>query len=353
MEKKSIYLLIAIMGMSFFRSEKWVSAGLYDSYNLHKTLGEQLATNYVQPNGQGIYQISRINQAGLRQGAGYITERNDTLTTGTVHVEVPSHCFINVTADGNTCILFGFRRLLITFKNKTQLDLSDKTTALCNAVDNEKSHCNEENATLSLRFLQNGDMNGLTLRFLLIKSYYKLSVENWFKLQSVQILINDSVEETFNTTRIFAPTSYSYHCELVSSLQKYDRLLLPSTVNGSARLWDVTFLDFQIQGFTIEEGKFAFAKDCTTYFSPAILMGLVMSLILLLVLAYALHMLIHLKSIDRQYQRKTSTNYFPKTKDNLLEDEREPLRGDVQSFYELRQHEYCKLHMQQCASVSY
>lgn len=82
-------------------------------------------------------------------------------------------------------------------------------------------------------------------------------------------------------------------------------------------------------------------------------MGLVMSLILLLVLAYALHMLIYLRSMDRHYQRKCSATYFPRTKDNYLEDEREPLRGCGPEFYELRQAEYSRLSIQQCASVSH
>ncbi|KAM8960811.1 V-type proton ATPase subunit S1-like protein [Pelodytes ibericus] len=321
-----------------------------------KVEGHMIDTGDLRRSHHSEHRVNRnheIHQAGLRQAMHYSIVRKDTLTRGTVPGNDASHCPLNVTANGNTCILFGVKRILITNKNQTQLDLTDKNIGLYNAVDIEESHCNEENATLSLKFLHSGNMNGLTLRFLLIKSYYKLSVQNWFKLQSVQILYNNSIQATFNTTRIFAPISYSYHCELVSSLQKYDALLVPSSANDTTRLWDVTFLDFQIQGFNIKEGQFAFAKDCRTYFSPAILMGLVMSLILLLVLAYALHMLIHLKSIDKHYQRKSSTIYFPRTKDNSLEDEREPLRGNLQDFYELRQPEYCKLHMQQCASVSH
>ncbi|CAH2296970.1 V-type proton ATPase subunit S1 [Pelobates cultripes] len=352
MENNRIYLLLAILGILFLSSKKLVSAKLHDSYNSQKPSGEHVVLHYDQPNEHRQFQSYGLYKSGLRQRGGYSIERKDSLAEETVS-EKTSYCPINVTENGNTCLLFGFKRILITFKNQTQLDLTDKNTALFNAMDNEKSQCNEENATLSLKFFRTGDMNGLTLRFLLIKSYYKLSVQNWFRLQSIQILVNESVQETFNATRIFAPTSYSYHCDLVSSLQKYEGLLLRNSANGSSRLWDVTFLDFQIQGFTIEDGQFAFAKDCRTYFSPAILMGLVMSLILLLVLAYALHMLIHLKSVDRQYQRKPSTVYFPKTNDNLLEDEREPLRGNLQDFYELQQHEYCKLHMQQCTSVPY
>ncbi|XP_040275577.1 V-type proton ATPase subunit S1-like protein [Bufo bufo] len=267
--------------------------------------------------------------------------------------DLPPQSTVNVTKNGQTCILFGVKRIIIRFKNQTQLDLTNTNFSLYDNVDVVDSNCNEENSTLTLKFLKVGHLKGLALRFVLVKSYYKLSVQNWYKLQSVQILLNHSVQATFSTSRIFAPVSYSYHCQHVSSLHKYDALLVPSSAENSSRLWDVTFQDFQIQGFLIEAGEFAYAKDCTTYFSPAILMGLVMSLILLLVLAYALHMLIHLKSMDRHYQRKCSATYFPKMKDNYLEDEREPLRGNGQEYYELRQPEHCRLSIQQFASVSH
>ncbi|KAG8598419.1 hypothetical protein GDO81_002611 [Engystomops pustulosus] len=288
------------------------------------------------------------------QGLYYNIVRKETLTrevTNESNVSPPS--IINVTTSGNTCILFGAKRIIIRFKNQTQLDLTNTNCSLYDNADVEESHCNEENSTLTLRFLKAGHLKGLALRFLLVRSYYKLSVQNWYKLQSLQILLNHSVQATFNTSKIFAPISYSYHCQHVSSLQKHDALLVPSPAQSRSRLWDVTFQDFQIQGFNTEDGEFAYAKDCATYFSPAILMGLVMSLILLLVLAYALHMLIYLKSMDRHYQRKCSATYFPKTKDSYLEDEREPLRGNGREFYELRQPEYCRLSIQQCASVSH
>ncbi|XP_063820010.1 V-type proton ATPase subunit S1-like protein isoform X2 [Pseudophryne corroboree] len=295
-----------------------------------------------------------LHQAANKQGTYYNIVRKDTMTGEWMYGnDLHPGSAINVTTNGNTCILFGVRRIIIRFKNQTQLDLTNTNSSLHNTVDMEESNCNEENSTLSLTFLKVGNIRSLSVRFLLVKSYYKLSVQNWYKLQSVQILFNHSVQATFNTTRIFAPISYSYHCQHVSSLQKYDALLVPSSADDRSRLWDVTFLDFQIQGFNIEDGEFSYAKDCSTYFSPAILMGLVMSLILLLVLAYALHMLIHLKSMDRHYQRKCSATYFPKTKDSYLEDEREPLRGSGLEFYELRQPEYCRLSIQQCASVSH
>uniref|UniRef100_A0A8C8RS88 ATPase H+ transporting accessory protein 1 like n=1 Tax=Pelusios castaneus TaxID=367368 RepID=A0A8C8RS88_9SAUR len=181
--------------------------------------------------------------------------------------------------------------------------------------------------------------------FLLTNSYYKLSVQNWFSLDRIQLLYNHSVQATFNATRIYAPASYSYHCEHVSSLQRYDALLTPSSTNDVSSFWEVTFIDFQIQGFNIEEGQFAYAKDCASFFSPAILMGLVMSLILLLVLAYALHMLIHLKSLDGHYECKSSPAYIAQMKDSDMADEKEPLRSNGNESYELRSQQFCKVYI--------
>ncbi|KAM5191791.1 uncharacterized protein ACMZJ9_002945 [Mantella aurantiaca] len=323
-------------------------------YNLQSASGKELTWSYGYPNIHTMEQDLQSHYAGLKKELYYNIVKKETITEEVIRENnLQPKNTVNVTIDGNTCVLFGFKRIIIRFKNQTQMDLTNTNLSLYDSVDMEDSNCNEENTTFSLTFHKGKHMKGLTIRFLLVKSYYKLSVQNWFKLESVQILFNQSVQATFNSTKIFAPISYSYHCQHVSSLQKYNALLVPSSEDNSSALWDITFLDFQIQGFNIEEGEFSYAKDCTTYFSSAILMGLVMSLILLLVLAYALHMLMHLKSMDRHYQRKCSAIYFPKIKDNYLEDEREPLRGCGREFYELRQPEYCRLSIQQCASVSH
>ncbi|XP_069631772.1 V-type proton ATPase subunit S1-like protein [Haliaeetus albicilla] len=252
---------------------------------------------------------------------------------------------LNVTVNGIPCILFWAKRIMIKFENHTQLDLTEKTFGVHATVDVGDSNCSEDNAMLSLKFGDIGNLKGLVIRFLLTTSYYQLSVQNWFSLHRLQLLYNHSIQATFNATRIYAPASYSYHCEHVSSLQRYDALLIPSSANDLSKLWEVTFIDFQIQGFNIQEGHFAYAKDCASFFSPAILMGLVMSLILLLVLAYALHMLIHLKSLDRHYECKASPAYFAQMKDNGMGEEKEPLRSSGNESCELRNQEFCKIYI--------
>ncbi|XP_036593634.1 V-type proton ATPase subunit S1-like protein isoform X1 [Trichosurus vulpecula] len=258
----------------------------------------------------------------------------------------PSHLTpINVSINGTPCILFWAKRITIKFKSQPLLDLTDKTFGKEARVDVGHSNCSEENAMLSLKFGDIDNLKGLDIRFVLI-SYNRLSVQSWFSLHRVQILYNNSVQATFKATRIHAPSKYSYHCQHVSSLQRYDALLVPSSTNDISRLWEVTFIDFQIQGFNVKEGQFSHARDCASFFSPAILMGLAMSLILLLVLAYALHMLIHLKSLDRHYDRKASPAYFVPMKDlEVATEEKEPLRSHGHDCHEPRSPHICNIYV--------
>ncbi|XP_074388821.1 V-type proton ATPase subunit S1-like protein isoform X2 [Zonotrichia albicollis] len=255
------------------------------------------------------------------------------------------HSPLNVTINGTPCILFWARRILIRMENHTQLDLTDRTFGAHATVDVGDSNCSEDSAMLSLKFGDIGNLKGLVIRLLLTTSYYQLSVQRWFSLQRLQLLYNHSVQATFNASGIRAPAAHSFRCQHVSSLQRHDALLVPGSEHDLSHLWEVTFIDFQIQGFSIQEGHFAYARDCASFFSPAILMGLVMSLILLLVLAYALHMLIHLKSLDRHYECKAPPAYFAQMKDSDMGDEKEPLRNSGNESYELRNQQFGKIYI--------
>ncbi|KAM6301636.1 V-type proton ATPase subunit S1-like protein [Podargus strigoides] len=294
----------------------------------------------------GVKPKFNVNQVAITQVVGYNLSRKGQWERASWKPFSHSHYSpLNVTVNGIPCILFWAKRIMIKFENHTQLDLTEKTFGVHATVDVGDSNCSEDSAMLSLKFGDIGNLKGLVIRLLLTTSYYQLSVQNWFTLHRLQLLYNHSIQATFNATRICAPASYSYHCEHVSSLQRYDALLIPSSANDLSKLWEVTFIDFQIQGFNIQEGHFAYAKECASFFSPAILMGLVMSLILLLVLAYALHMLIHLKSLDRHYECKASPAYFTQVKDNDMEDEKEPLRSSGNESYELRNQQFCKIYI--------
>ncbi|NWT95088.1 VAS1L protein, partial [Urocynchramus pylzowi] len=99
---------------------------------------------------------------------------------------------------------------------------------------------------LSLKFGDIGNLKGLVIRLLLTTSYSQLSVQDWFSLHRLQLLYNHSVQATFNATGIHAPATHSFHCEHVSSLQRYHALLVPSSEKDLSQLWEVTFIDFQV-----------------------------------------------------------------------------------------------------------
>ncbi|KPP75741.1 V-type proton ATPase subunit S1-like [Scleropages formosus] len=232
---------------------------------------------------------------------------------------------LNVVQNGKICILFRAKKLAIRYKNHTIVDLTERAFGSSARVDTKGSTCSKDKATyvyrphlrisgdsgqfsysqLSLRFGDVEDLRGLIIRLQMSNTFYESAGQNWFTLDSVHIHYNWTSEATFNATEVYAPATYSYHCQHVSSLQKYDTLLVPSSHSDSAANWHITFTDFQ-------SGRFASASDCATFFTPAILMGLVTSLILLLVLAYALHMVVHLKHIDRCEEHK-ATVYFPRS----------------------------------------
>lgn len=86
-------------------------------------------------------------------------------------------------------------------------------------------------------------------------TFYESAGQNWFTLDSVHIHYNWTHEATFNATDVYAPSTNSYHCQHVSSLQKYDTLLVPSSNTDNAANWHITFTDFQVCM------EFCFLKD--------------------------------------------------------------------------------------------
>ncbi|KAM6224316.1 V-type proton ATPase subunit S1-like protein [Rhynchocyon petersi] len=256
------------------------------------------------------------------------------------------HSPVNISVDGAPCVLFWAKRITIKFKNQTWLDLTDETFDQTATVDAGSSNCSEESATLSLKFGGGENPKVLDVRFILT-NYNKLSVQSWFSLHQVEIIFNNSVQATFNASGIYAPSSYSYHCQRVSSLQRYDALLMPSDTDATSTSgqWEVTFVDFQIQGFSIKGGEFARARDCASPFSPAILIGLVMSLILLLALASALHTLIYLRDHDQHYEFITSPAHFSQLKAPEVAEEKELLRSQGVECYELRSQQICRIYV--------
>nr|XP_045249926.1 V-type proton ATPase subunit S1-like protein isoform X5 [Macaca fascicularis] len=256
------------------------------------------------------------------------------------------HGPVNVSIDGISCILFWAKRITIKFKNQTWLDLTDEAFGQKVTVDPDNSNCTEESARLSLKLGDAGNPRGLAISFrFILTNYNKLSIQSWFTLCRVEIVSNNSIQAVFNPTGIHAPSGYSYCCQCVGNLPRDQALLLPSDTDDGSSLWEVTLIDFQIQGFAIKGARFTKAQDCASSFSPAILIGLATSLILLLVLAYALHMLIYLRYLAQHYDLITSPAHFPQLKARDTADRKELLRSQGAACYELRSQQISKIYV--------
>lgn len=100
-------------------------------------------------------------------------------------------------------------------------------------------------------------------------TFYEAAGQNWFTLDSVHIHYNWTQEATFNASEVYAPATSSYHCQHVSSLHKYDTLLVPSSHTDTSANWHITFTDFQVRD---RKGAFGAAgaitsSKCSFYFS--------------------------------------------------------------------------------------
>lgn len=88
--------------------------------------------------------------------------------------------------------------------------------------------------------------SSLSSRLQMSNTFYEAAGQNWFTLDSVHIQYNWTQEATFNASEVYAPATSSYHCQHVSSLHKYDTLLVPSSHTDTSANWHITFTDFQV-----------------------------------------------------------------------------------------------------------
>ncbi|KTG01544.1 hypothetical protein cypCar_00044849, partial [Cyprinus carpio] len=153
---------------------------------------------------------------------------------------------LSVSYNGKTCILFRARKLAIRYRNHSLVDLTERTFSPDASVDTKGSFCSKDKAILNLRFGDVEDLRGLSIRLQMSNTFYESAGQNWFNLDNVYIHYNWTHEAAFNATDVYAPSTNSYHCQHVSSLQKYDTLLVPSANTDHAASWHITFTDFQV-----------------------------------------------------------------------------------------------------------
>ncbi|XP_062924118.1 ATPase H+ transporting accessory protein 1 like a [Mobula hypostoma] len=238
---------------------------------------------------------------------------SDVMSFGRKLLQIPNwnqYSPINVTDGEKTCILFTAKKITIRFGDQPEIDLTNKTFGNTAKVNTRNSTCSADHATLLLNYGDVGKLKQLVIRFIMKSTYHRISLQNWFSLDFVQIFYDNALQASFNASEIYAPVTNSYHCHYISSLQKYEALLVPRTRDNATGFWHITFVQLQIQGFNINAGQFASARDCVSFFTPAVLMGLVTSLILVLVLAYTGYMLVHLKRMG-EYNESKNTVYNP------------------------------------------
>ncbi|XP_078424502.1 V-type proton ATPase subunit S1-like [Cetorhinus maximus] len=273
-----------------------------------------MATSTLRKKGlhfSGIYTALRPSVVIRKTNDGVIqTGRRLMTTDSTSPVPYPP---LNITNGTNTCILFHATSLQLT-ANGTLIDLTNETF-ISNSVDSSSSVCSTTNTTLSLKYsLQKHPsirVNTLEIRFLMRTKFYTGSARNWFRLDFVEIVQDELNIAMFNVSSISAPQEYSFHCQLVGTSRLYGATLIPA--NKAAEAWTITISEFQIQGFNVENNLFAYASDCTSFFTRAIWMALVTSLVLLYILTYGIHMIMQLTTNDRFDDPKGQALTVPQT----------------------------------------
>ncbi|XP_028265266.1 V-type proton ATPase subunit S1b [Parambassis ranga] len=185
---------------------------------------------------------------------------------------------------GSPCIMMWAQNLNVSLSATSEwVDLGAQTPTLTGSM------CNSTNAVLVLNF-----GSGFTLRFAMSQRFFSVSARNWFTLDFVELQANGTTAFYRGNRGIYAPAEYSFHCQSVNSFR--DALLVPQ--NSSQ--WRLNFIDFQIQGFGLNNGtNFSYASDCAGFFTAGIWMGLVTSLLMLLIFVYGLQMIMNLNTMDR------------------------------------------------------
>ncbi|NWX84794.1 VAS1 ATPase, partial [Nothoprocta pentlandii] len=246
--------------------------------------------------------ISRRTDAVWQLGRQLMaTEEEDSL----------SNPVLNVTNGNYTCILFYASNFSLVANSSVLIDLTN-ITFIDQNVDISLSECSDTNSTLSLKYTNpvNG-INSLEIRFVMTNMFYAGSARNWSTLESVEIIQDDNKSAKFHVSDISAPAEYSFHCQLVGTSNLYPARLIP--FNDEVKKWDIFISRFQLQGFNIENNQFSYASDCTSFFTPAIWMGLVTSVILLWIVAYGIHMIMQLTTNSRFDDPKGPALSVPQT----------------------------------------
>ncbi|XP_026223143.1 V-type proton ATPase subunit S1-like [Anabas testudineus] len=203
---------------------------------------------------------------------------------------------------GSPCIMLWAQNISVKVSNTGQwINLATQTPSTTG------SRCDNTNAVLVLNY-----NSQYTLSFMMSRRFYPVSARNWFTLDSVQLQYQGQSLSFIGSRFLTAPAEYSFHCQSVTSYQ--EPLLVPNSTNQVTSQWQLNLVDFQIQGFGLNnKTSFSYASDCSAFFTPGIWMGLVTTLVLLLILVYGIHMITQLTTMDRFDDPKGPTISVPQT----------------------------------------
>ncbi|XP_044524619.1 V-type proton ATPase subunit S1-like [Gracilinanus agilis] len=201
-------------------------------------------------------------------------------------------------------ILFWARQFTVSYGKQTQ-DLTSLTFG-APELNLTGSSWNDSAAQLVMTY---NNLFGpfLRLKFRMINHFYPGSHRSWFTMEGLEIKTHNSTA-FFSAVQVIAPSTYSYHCQYVSSDPSKWGLLMPHDFRSP---WSVTLQDFQIQAFNLSGGSFSGASDCAAFFSPAIWMGLVSSLFMLFCITFGVHIIFKLKSLNRFDEYKGDPLFEP------------------------------------------
>ncbi|XP_041092932.1 V-type proton ATPase subunit S1-like [Polyodon spathula] len=209
------------------------------------------------------------------------------------------------------CILLWAENLTVSLVHSDgtlmSFDLTSRTFGPGANVSLTDSVCNLTRSRLVLNYGEVRGYKDFKVIFVMNNRPYPVSARHWFTLDNVEIEYNGQKASFKGSSEIYAPEKYSFHCQSVASL------LVPFNKSDSATNWRVFFTEFQIQGFNVIGPSFSYASDCAGFFTPGIWMGLITTLLMVLILTYGLHMLMHLKTMDRFDDPKGASISVPQT----------------------------------------
>ncbi|CAH3039223.1 unnamed protein product [Porites lobata] len=192
------------------------------------------------------------------------------------------------------CILLYSKGLTFKHANGTYdiFNMTNQYTA--------SSNCKEKNSTdsIEVKFIMDNATFDLSFTFLTNGSSGQWACSD-ATLDVNGKFDGDDVKETlsFNCSDILmGPTIYSYSCVNVT------------LSSGTSSL---IFSQFQVQPFNVKNGTFAYAYDCTGFFTIPIFMGLIVVGVLLIILFVGILAMFSLTTMDRFDDPKGPTIHVP------------------------------------------